>query len=163
MIFQLALVVATLLCALVAGLVFAFAVVVMPGIGNLGAGEFLKAFQVIDRVIQDNQPVFLLVWVGSVVALLASAVIGFGQMDGAGRLLLIAAVLIYLLGVQLPTVTINIPLNNSVQALDIDAMSPTALEAARQEFESRWNRWNSIRTAVASLASVMLMILLLRL
>ena len=162
-IFQLTLIVATLLCSLVAGFVFAFAVVVMPGIGNLGDGAFLRAFQVMDRVIQNNQPVFLLVWAGSVIALLASAALGFGQLDGTGRRLMVGAVLVYLLGVQLPTVTINVPLNNRVQTLDIDRMDEAALQAARQDFESRWNHWNSIRTVLACLVSVLLIILLLRL
>ena len=162
-IFQITLIVATLLCSLVAGFVFAFAVVVMPGIGTLGNGEFLRAFQVMDRVIQDSQPVFALVWMGSVVALLASAALGFRQLDGTGRLLMIAAVLVYLLGVQLPTITINIPMNNTVQTLQIDDMDETALAAARQEFESRWNYWNSTRTVLASLVSVLLIVLLLRL
>ncbi len=162
-IFQLTLIVATFLCSLVAGFVFAFAVVVMPGIGHLGDGEFLRAFQVMDRVIQNNQPVFLLVWMGSVIALLAAVALGFGQLDGTGRLLIVVAVLVYLLGVQVPTVTINVPLNNTVQTLEIDAMDETAQTAARQDFEVRWNTWNSIRTGLASLVSVLLMILLLRL
>ena len=162
-IFQLTLIVATFLCSLVAGFVFAFAVVVMPGIGKLGDGEFLRAFQVMDRVIQSNQPLFIFVWMGSVIALLAAAAIGFGQLDGTGRLLIIVAVLVYLLGVQVPTVTINVPLNNTVQALEIDAMDETAQAAARQDFEMRWNTWNSIRTGLASLVSVLLIILLLRL
>ena len=68
-IFQIALLVATFLCSLVAGLLFVFAVVVMPGIGNLNDREFIRAFQVMDRVIQNNQPLFMLVWLGSVVAL----------------------------------------------------------------------------------------------
>lgn len=161
--FQLALITATLLCSLVAGFVFAWAVVVMPGIGKLADEEFLRAFQVMDRVIQNNQPVFLLVWMGSVVALLASAALGLGQLDGTGRLLMIGAVLVYLLGVQLPTVTINVPLNNTVQTLEIDSMDDTARAAARQDFESRWNRWNSIRTVLASLVSILLLVLLLRL
>ena len=162
-IFQLTLIVATFLCSLVAGFVFAFAVVVMPGIGHLGDGEFLRAFQVMDRVIQNNQPVFLLVWMGSVIALLAAAALGFGQLDGTGRVLIVVAVLVYLLGVQVPTVTINVPLNNTVQTLEIDAMDETAQAAARQDFELRWNTWNSIRTGLASLVSVLLLILLLRL
>jgi len=162
-IFQITLIVATFLCSLVAGFLFAFTVVVMPGIGNLGDGEFLRAFQVMDRVIQNNQPVFLLVWMGSVVSLLASAALGFGQLDGTGRLLIVAAVLVYLLGVQVPTVTINIPLNNTVQAVEIDAMEVTAQEAARRDFESRWNYWNSIRTVLASLVTVLLIIVLIRL
>lgn len=161
--FQLSLIVATLLCSLVAGFVFAFAVVVMPGIRNLGDKQFLRAFQVMDRVIQNNQPIFLLVWIGSAVALVAAATLGFEQLDGTGRLLIIVALLVYLLGVHLPTVTINIPLNNRVQALEIDGLDETALEAARQDFESRWNYWNSLRTVLASLVSVLLIILLLRL
>jgi uncharacterized membrane protein len=162
-IFELTLIIATLLCSLVAGLVFAFAVVVMPGIATLGDGAFLRAFQVIDRVIQRNQPLFLLVWIGSAISLLASAALGFGQLEGTGRLLMVAAVLLYLLGVQLPTVTINIPLNNTVQALEIDAMDETALAAARHAFEPRWNTWNSIRTVLAMVAAVLLLVLLLRL
>jgi uncharacterized membrane protein len=162
-IFQLALILATFLCTLVAGFVFAFAVVVMPGIGNLGDGEFLRAFQAMDRVIQNNQPVFMLVWVGSVIVLLAAAALGFGQLDGTGRLLMIAAVIVYLLGVQLPTATVNIPLNNAVQTLEIDGLDEPSLKAARLDFESRWNTWNSIRTVLASLVSVLLIILLFRL
>jgi len=162
-IFQLTLIVAAFLCNLVAGFVFAFAVVVMPGIRTLGDGEFLRAFQVMDRVIQNNQPVFMLVWIGSVIALLASAVLGFGQLDGTGRVLVIAAVLVYLLGVQLPTATINVPLNSTVQALAIADMDETEREAARREFESRWNYSNVTRTVLASLVSVLLMIVLLRL
>jgi uncharacterized membrane protein len=160
--FELTLIAATLLCALVAGFVFAFAAVVMPGIGTLDDRTFLRAFRAIDRVIQNNQPVFLLVWIGSVVVL-ASAVLGFERLDGTGRVLMVAAVLAYLLGVQLPTVAINVPLNNTVQTLRIDGMDETALGAARQKFESRWISWNVVRTVLASLVSVLLLIVLLRL
>ena len=52
---QIALIVATLLCSLVAGFVFAFAFVVMPGIKRLNDREFIRTFQVMDRVIQDNR------------------------------------------------------------------------------------------------------------
>ena len=162
-IFHIALILATFLCSLVGGLLFAFAIVVMPGIRSLNDREFIRAFQVMDRVIQNNQPIFLLVWVGSVVALLTSAVLGIGQLDGVGRLLIIFAALAYLLGVQLPTVTINIPLNNKLQTLDVDAMNETKQKETRKDFEPRWNLWNSIRTAFASLASAFLIILLFRL
>ena len=104
---QIALILAAFLCSLVAGFLFAFAIVIMPGIGSLNDREFLRAFQVMDRVIQNNQPLFILVWVGSVVALVASAVLGIGQLDGTARLLMIFVALVYLLGVQLPTVAIE--------------------------------------------------------
>ncbi len=162
-IFQVALIVATLLCSLVAGFVFAFAVVVMPGIKGLNDRGFIQAFQVMDRVIQNNQPLFVFVWVGSVVVLVVSAVLGFGQLDTGGRLLIIGATLVYVLGVQVPTMTINVPLNNRLQTLDVDTMTDTSHRDARADFEPRWIRWNSIRTALASVASALLMILLLRL
>ena len=162
-VFQITLILATLLCSLVAGFVFAFAVVVMPGIKTLSDREFIRAFQVMDGIIQNNQPIFVLVWVGSIVTLVASGVLGIGQLEGAERLLIISAVLVYLLVVQLPTFTINVPLNNKLQTLNVDDMDETAQKAARMDFEPRWLLWNSIRTIFASLVSSLLIILLLRL
>lgn len=161
--FQVALVLATFLCSLVAGFLFAFAVVVMPGIKSLRDNEFIQAFQVMDRVIQNNQPVFMLVWVGSAVALITSAAIGITQLEGLERLLVLLALGIYLLGVQLPTFARNIPLNNKLQTLDVNSIDETSQKESREEFEPRWNRWNSIRAALASLTSALLIVLLLRL
>ena len=115
-----------------------------------------------DRVIQNNQPLFVFVWVGSVLALVAAAVLGLWALSGADRLLVIVASLVYLLCVQLPTVTINIPLNNELQKLDRDTMNEATRKRARADFEPRWNRWNAIRAACASLASILLVLLLLR-
>ena len=44
-----------LLCSLVAGFVFAFATVAMPGISSLGDRDFLRAFKVMDLVIVASQ------------------------------------------------------------------------------------------------------------
>ena len=159
--FELALILATLLVALVAGFVFAFASVVMPGIGKLGDREFIRSFQVIDGIIQNGQPVFGLVWMGSAVALLVSAVMGALQLDGIERVFVVVSALAYVFGVQVPTFRINVPLNNALQRLNVDAMDEDALATARRAFESRWVRWNSIRTIVASLVSVALMFVLL--
>lgn len=161
-IFPIVLIMATLLCSLVAGFLFAFASVVMLGLKRLNDWEFIQAFQVIDGVIQNNQPIFVAVWVGSIVALLALIGLGWGQVDGAQRLLMILASLIYLLGVQLSTFTINVPLNNKLQTLNVDEMKETALKSARMEFEPRWNQWNLIRTLLAIVTSALLMILLFR-
>jgi len=42
--FQVALILAAFLCSLVAGFLFAFAVVVMPGIRSLNNREFIRTF-----------------------------------------------------------------------------------------------------------------------
>jgi len=159
-ILEIVLIVSALLCALVAGLVFAFATVVMPGIGNLDDREFIRSFQVIDGIIQNGQPVFGLVWIGSAVALPVAAVMGVLQLDGASKALVVSSALAYLIGVQIPTFGINVPLNNALQRLNVDAMDEGALASARREFESPWVRWNTIRTIVASLVSAALIVVL---
>lgn len=160
MVFDFVLLAAAFLCALTAGLVFAFTVVVMPGIRTLPDRDFLRAFSVMDRVIQQNEPRFLAVWVGSVVALVAAVLLGIGALGGTDRMLLIGAAAVYFLGVQLPTIAINIPLNNRLQALDLDDMDAAALRAERAAFEGRWNRWNAIRTVFACVSVIALLILI---
>lgn len=160
-IFPILLMSATLLCALVAGLLFAFAIVTMPGIGRLNDGEFIRAFQVMDEIIQNNHPLFMLVWLGSALTLLLTAVIGFGQVELVDRVVLLTATALYIFGVQLPTITINVPLNSHLQTLDVSKMGVEALAAGRQNFETRWNLWNNIRTAVSIVVTILLIILLL--
>ena len=71
------LIVSTLLCALVTGFIFTYAVVVMPGFAKLDDRDFIRAFQVTDGVIQNNQPLFMLAWVGSIVSVVATMILGF--------------------------------------------------------------------------------------
>jgi uncharacterized membrane protein len=161
--FSLVVLVAAALCALVAGLLFTFAVVAMPGLQNLSDREFIRAFQVMDRVIQDRQPLFVVVWVGSVVAVLAALVMGFQQQDGMVRGLLIAAAALYLFGVQLPTARVHLPLNNEIQAVEVDAIGEAERKQARERFEARWNRSNQIRTAISIVTMLLLLLALVRL
>lgn len=155
-----ALILAAFLCSLVAGFLFAFAVVVMPGIRRLGDRDFIRAFQVMDGIIQDNQPLFVVVWLGSILALITAAVLGVGGPGAAVSWLVIVAALAYVVVVQLPTFTINIPLNRRLQALKVDALDEAAAKTAREDFEARWNRWNVIRTAVSCVVSVLLIVAL---
>lgn len=157
------LVLATLCCALVAGFLFCFAVVVMPGLRSLDDRQFVRAFQVVDRVIQGNQPLFLLVWIGSAVALLAAAALGYGQLERSVWLALSGTTLVYFLGVQVPTIAVNVPLNNGLQAVATETASEAELRAARAAFEVRWNRWNVARTLVALATSLALVALVYRL
>ena len=152
--------IATLFCSLVAGFLLAFSLVVMPGIRRLNDREFIQAFQVMDGIIQNNQPIFVLVWVGSVVFLVTSVMLGIGQLNGFVPLLILCA-LVYIFGVQLPTFTINVPLNNKLQTWDVRNLNETTLKASRLDFEPRWNQWNAIRTFFACLTSSLLIILLL--
>ena len=90
------LIVSTLLCALVTGFIFTYAVVVMPGFAKLDDRDFIRAFQVTDGVIQNNQPLFMLAWVGSIVSVVATMILGFIEHHGIDRWTVIALSLIHI-------------------------------------------------------------------
>jgi uncharacterized membrane protein len=85
--------------------------------------------------------------------------LGIGALSGVDRMLLLGAAAVYLLGVQLPTIAINVPLNNRLQALDLDDLDTAGLRTEREAFEGRWNRWNAIRTVFACVSVVALLAL----
>ncbi len=159
-ILEISLISSALLCSLVAGITLVFAIVVMPGITKFENKEFLKAFQLIDGVIQNNQPLFLLVWLGSIISVLVtilSSIITLGFLDS---LIIVCVCSIYLFGVQGITILIHLPLNQRIQNLDINNLDKDKLNEERTKFESKWNFFNKIRTGVAIFVSLMLLIII---
>ncbi len=159
-IFSISLILSILFCSLVAGLLFGFAVVVMPGIARLSDRDFLISFKQMDGIIQNNQPVFMLVWVGSVVAIMATSIFGVQNLVTSQTNLLWLALAFYLLGVQLPTARFNIPLNNELQNMDLMKLEESELAIFRLNFETKWNLWNRFRVLNA-IVSVTIMLFLL--
>ena len=157
-----ALMLTIMLCSLVAGLLFGFAIVVMPGIAKLTDKDYLLAFKHMDGIIQNNQPLFILVWAGSILSIIITLILGIMNLSGAQIYLLVFASSLYLFGVQLPTFRFNIPLNNSLQNLDIESLAESEAASSRADFEISWNRWNKIRTVNAILTASMLLLLLVR-
>ena len=159
---HLVLMLSIILCSLVAGLLFAFAVVVMPGIAKLDDKEYLLAFKHMDGIIQDNHPLFILVWAGSILSVIITLIMGIMNLSGGEIYLLGLASALYLFGVQLPTFRFNIPLNNSLQKMDIAALEDSETALSRAGFEIPWNRWNRIRTINSIISVSMLLLLLIR-
>ncbi len=159
-IFTISLLISILLCSLVAGLLFGFAVVVMPGIAKLSDREFLMSFKNMDGIIQNNQPVFMFIWLGSVVAIMATTILGFQNLVTSQNNLLWLASAFYLIGVQLTTARINIPLNNELQNMNLFTLEESELAMFRLKFDTQWNRWNRFRSFNA-IISVSIMLYLL--
>ena len=154
------LLVSTLLCTLVTGFVFTYAIVVMPGFGKLNDREFIQAFQATDGIIQNNQPLFMLVWVGSIASVVATMVLSVVYLHGNERWVIILFGTLYIIGVQGITILVHLPLNNSLQGVKINEMDLESLQQLRSKFETRWNYFNNIRTGIACAVSVALMFLL---
>lgn len=160
--FQTTLLLSTLLSSLVAGLLFAFAIVVIPGIKKLGDRDYLMAFKAMDRVIQNNQPIFMLIWIGSAVVMLTVIVWGHWRLEGFDQAYLLVAGTVFIIGVHVPTMTINVPFNNYLQSQDLAGSSNSELRLLAKSFEARWIRWNMIRMISATATTVLLLLLLAR-
>jgi len=74
---------------------------------------------------------------------------------------LLAATFLYIIGVQAPTIVLNVPRNNTIQTVNVDTSNATALQQARIEFEDVWNRSNQFRTVMSIIVTVILLSLIL--
>ena len=144
----------TLLCSLVTGFILTYAIVVMPGLSKLDDKEFIKAFQVTDGIIQNNQPIFILIWVGSIISVVSTIIISIFTLGILEGWKIIFVSLVYLIGVQAITIIIHLPLNRRIQKIDINSTSSQSLNEERKNFETKWNYFNNIRTVVAFLVTL---------
>ena len=147
-------------CSLVTGFIFTYAIIVMPGLSKLSDKEFLKAFQVTDAVIQNKQPIFMVIWVGSIVSVLSLILISIVYVGLSETWLIVLVALIYLMGVQGITILIHLPLNNQIQKLNLEKLNDENLKNERLNFEIKWNFFNNIRTTIAFFVSLTLLIFL---
>ena len=145
-------------CSLVSGFIFTYAIVVMPGLSNLADKEFIKAFQVTDAVIQNNQPIFMFTWIGSIVSLLITILTSVVGFELSETWLVVLFSVIYLLGVHGITIAIHIPLNNHIQKVEIEELNDEAITDERVKFERKWNFFNNIRTSISISVSLLLLI-----
>ena len=138
-----------LLSALVTGFILIYALVIMPGLSKLDDKEFIKAFQVTDGIIQNNQPIFILIWIGSIVSVLSTIITSILSLGILDAWLIIFVSVVYLLLVQGITILIHLPLNKSIQNIDINSSNSETLSKMRKTFETKWNYFNNVRTVVA--------------
>jgi uncharacterized membrane protein len=147
------LVAATIATGLTAGLLYAFAHTVMPGLGRTDDRTFVGAFQAVDRAVIN--PWFMAGFLGGPAFTLAALLLDTG--GGAALGWLLAALGLHV-AVLVVTMAVNVPMNNWLQQADLDRVADLA--TARRRFETRWVRWNVIRTAAAAAAGAALTIAL---
>jgi uncharacterized membrane protein len=130
----------------------------MPGLSKLDDKEFIKAFQVTDGVIQDNQPLFILTWLGSVISVVGAILSSIISVGLPEAWLIVFVGVVYLLGVQGITLSVHLPLNNHIKKINIEKTDNKTLSVERQKFETRWNFFNTIRTGISFLVSLTLLL-----
>ena len=138
------LIAAMITSGLAAGLLYSFAVAVMPGLGRVPDQTFVAVMRSINSRIVN--PWFLATFVGAPVLTIAAVVsrtVGGGP--GPWWPLAVAAALSVLS--VLITAVANVPLNNALDSAGL--LDPARARAA---FERRWVRWNVVRAAVSTAA-----------
>ena len=146
---EISLFLSVLFCALATGFILTYSIVVMPGLSKLDDKAFIKAFQVTDRIIQNNQPIFILIWLGSIISVFSTIIVSIFSLGILEAWLIIFTCVVYLLGVQVITITIHLPLNRRIQNIDINSTNSQTLSDERKNFETKWNYFNYIRTGIA--------------
>jgi uncharacterized membrane protein len=143
-------------CALVAGLLLAFSTSVMPALRQRPAPEGIAVMQTINSTILN--PLFGLVFGGTMVLCLLLAVTApFTTEESHATLRGIGSAL-YVLGVFVETMAVNVPMNNTLDTID-----PAGGDGAAywRTYLRRWTAWNHLRAVAGTAASVVLVVSLL--
>jgi uncharacterized membrane protein len=137
--------------ALLTGVLFAFSTSVMPALATRPPAEAMAAMQAMNRSILN--PLFGLLFAGSALLCLVVAVSApfTGDVDGAGFRL--AGGLLYVVGVTVETMAINVPMNDRLDAADPASPDGQAVWAG---FLARWTRWNHVRSLLGAMAATLL-------
>jgi len=140
---------ATLTTGLIAGVFYAYAVSVNLGLAGQPDAGYVATMQAINERIQN--PLFFLSFFGAVLFLLA-ALAAHSPRPRSSRFWLIAlASALYVGGGFLLTVFVNVPLNEALARVALEAF-PGELARARAAYEGPWVFWNGVRTVFSFVA-----------
>ncbi|RUT69945.1 DUF1772 domain-containing protein [Flavobacterium cupreum] len=145
---------ATLFTGLLAGVFFTWSNAITPGIGRLYTLSYLRAFQEMNRTILN--PLFFLVIFGAMFFSFATAY--FHKSNTVLFWLFLSAAVIYFIGVFLLTIMGNVPLNEMLNKTDLLTISLEDANVLREKFEAKWNTLHLIRTIVAVISFLLLII-----
>lgn len=144
------------LTGLIAGILYAFSVSVIPALRSINAKEHIAAMQAIN--IKIINPAFMLSFLGPSVLLPLAAYLHRG---GAQFPLLIAAAALHIIGVNGVTIVGNVPLNNGLEKVNLAVLSETEAEQTRQAYQglgASWMRMHNLRTLAAMAATTLVFI-----
>ena len=147
---------ALLLTGLITGLFYAYDFSVVGGLGQLDDRAYLSAFQSINRVIQN--PAFFTSFMGTLVVLPLATYMNYKVISMPAFYLMLAAALVYIIGVFGVTMFGNVPLNNALDAFDITTATDASMKQMRSQFEGPWNMLNHIRTFSCVVSFVLLIV-----
>ncbi len=145
---SLTLFIAILLTGLSAGLFYAWQVSVIPGTRKIIDITYLETMQSINKAILN--PAFFILFFGSPLLLWISTFQHY--QNGTAFWSLFSATATYLIGTFAITAFGNVPLNDTLEALNLQELSDIEIVGFRRSYEKRWNRLHLTRTVFAVLS-----------
>jgi uncharacterized membrane protein len=127
---------------LLAGLFYAYACSVMPGLGRADDRTLVDAMQQINKAIEN--PVFFATFLGAPVLVAWALVIERRSGSREALRWIVVALGLYAV-VFVVTFAFNIPLNNELENAG-DPARIADLARVRDDFEGPWVAWNIVRT-----------------
>lgn len=131
---------------LLAGFFYAFPSSVSPGLGDLDDRGYVAAMQSINEAVPNG--IFVLSFVGAPLLLVLATAL---HARSPRRTPLLLATVLVLGGGLVTTFAANVPLNDELAAVDLNA-GARGLAAARADYEDAWNTWNTLRTLACTAA-----------
>lgn len=131
----------------IGGFFYAYSVSVMRGLDNLPEIQAIHTMQLLNQGTRNG--VFLFTFMFTPIIAFGCAVALYFLKERVAGILLLLAAAIYFMGSMLPTVNVNVPLNQALELLDPTMIDPADAPAIWAEFHATWTFWNSVRAAMA--------------
>jgi uncharacterized membrane protein len=135
-------------CGLIAGVFFGFSSFIMGALGKLPPSQGIAAMQSINVVVIN--PIFLGVLFGTAALALLLGIWAIRDLSDPRAIWILAGVGLYVIGTVVVTMVFNVPLNNSLAAVDPASGAGAAVWA---DYLRTWTNWNHVRGLAALAAS----------
>lgn len=145
---------------LTAGLCFTWGNAVTPGLSRLDDLGYLQAFQAMNRAIIN--PMFAVIFFGPFLTHLLNLYL-HRNVSGPVFWMLVAAAVLYIVGIVLITIFGNVPINEALDKTFLEKASTEQLAQLRMQFEGTWSLLHTLRTLTSTTSFILLLLSLIQL
>ena len=128
------------------GFFFAWVCSTMWGLDTANPNVSIAAMQAMNASVRNW--VFAPAFFGTPILLIATALVILKCGKRQVAICFAIAGILYVLGVMLPTLMANVPLNEGLALIEIP-LEPAAAQDVWQQYSAPWQDWNMVRTLVA--------------
>lgn len=136
------------------GFFYAYVVSCLNGLNTLSAPDAIEAMNAINIAVRNFgfMPVFFFTPLVCLAAAGLSLVVG----ERLTSFWILAAAVLYFFGALLPTIFINVPMNDGLKEVDLNGLNLTIATDIWNSYAREWQFWNIIRTFFSGLALICL-------